>query len=156
MWRSTPIAVPPENSSFIDPLILYDLDDDGLSEIILPAKNLVYRRHSQDRYQSEPLCRYPPGLIFTALIADVDGDGAADLLCANSDGLVLLKGSPQGAFEAPGRLVWAANPRFVNPMVRPGRYRRGDLDLFLGNTGSHTWQTLKSFMTLTMPPPICS
>ena len=58
-------VTPPEKSYFIDPLILHDLDGDGLSEIILAAKNLVYRRHTGDRYEAGPLCRYPPGLIFT-------------------------------------------------------------------------------------------
>jgi len=48
---------PPENSNYIDPLILYDLDGDGLSEIILSAKNLVYRRRGEDRYEAGPLCR---------------------------------------------------------------------------------------------------
>src|SRR5262249_6176723 len=34
---------PEDRSGYIDPLILYDLDGDGLSEIILVGKNLVYR-----------------------------------------------------------------------------------------------------------------
>ena len=45
-----PVA-PPEKSYFIDPLILYDLDGDGLSEILLAATDLVYRRHDGDRHR---------------------------------------------------------------------------------------------------------
>jgi hypothetical protein len=35
---------PPAGSFFIDPLILYDLDGDGLSEVVLAASNLVFQR----------------------------------------------------------------------------------------------------------------
>ena len=49
MTRQLP---PPENSTYIDPLLLYDLNGDGLSEIILPAKNLVYRRNRDGSYDS--------------------------------------------------------------------------------------------------------
>ena len=99
---------PLEGSHLIDPLIAYDLDGDGLSEIILAARNLLFRRGADGQFKSEPLCRQPPGLIFTATFADFDGDGAPDLLCATGDGLVLIRGSGQGAFEEAGQLVWAA------------------------------------------------
>ncbi|MBM3839560.1 MAG: CRTAC1 family protein [Verrucomicrobia bacterium] len=125
---------PPEKSATIDPLILYDLDEDGLSEIVLAAKNLVYRRRGKDRYEPEPLCRIPPGLIFTAVIADSDGDGTADFLCAKPEGLIFFKGSERGAFNAAGRLVWMANPRLQNASVLTcgDIDQDGDLDLFLG------------------------
>ncbi len=93
---------------YIDPLILYDLDGDGLPEIVLAARNLVYRRHGPDRYQAETLCRYPPQFITSAVIADFDGDGVADFLCANSRGLVLFKGSPGGHFDEPAG--WFGRP----------------------------------------------
>jgi len=58
-------VVPPDKSYFIDPLILHDLDGDGRSEIILAARNLVYRLRPWNRLESEALCRHSPGLIFT-------------------------------------------------------------------------------------------
>lgn len=125
---------PPQKSATIDPLILHDLDGDGLSEIILAAKNQVYRRRGENLYEPEPLCRTQPGPIFTAMMADLDGDGVSDFLCAKPEGLILFKGSDRGAFDAPGQRVWAAHPRLENASVLTcgDIDRDGDLDLFLG------------------------
>ena len=125
---------PPDKSFFIDPLILHDLDGDGLSEIILAASNTLFRRRADGSFERSILCRHPPGLIFTAVIADFDGDGLPDFLCARHDGLWLCRGSPEGRFDEPGTLVWVAAPR-----IRYGQVLTcgdvdgdGDLDVWLG------------------------
>jgi hypothetical protein len=125
---------PLEKWLFIDPLILYDLDGDGLSEIILAGKNLLYRRRPDGTYRSEPLCQQSPGRIFTAVIADFDGDGAPDFLCAKPEGLILFKGSARGTFDEPGRLVWAAQTplKYGQFLTCADIDNDGDLDLFLG------------------------
>ncbi|HKS36547.1 MAG TPA: CRTAC1 family protein [Verrucomicrobiae bacterium] len=125
---------PPDKSYFIDPLILYDLDGDGLSEIILAAKNLVFRRMEGDRYEPGPLCRHSPGLILTGLIADFDGDAAPDFLCARFEGLVLFRGAPRGTFDRPGEAVWSVSPhlKYAQVLTCGDIDRDGDLDVWLG------------------------
>lgn len=124
---------PLDKSGFIDPLILYDLDGDGPSEIILVAKNLAFHRHAGDHYEAQPLCKYPVDFVTSAVIADFDGDGFADLLCANFKGLFLFKGSAQGTFDEPARQVWEAHPPLKNAMALTcgDVDEDGDLDVFL-------------------------
>lgn len=125
---------PIERSHFIDPLILYDLDGDGLSEIILVAKNLVFKRQTDGAFAQHPLLTHFPGLIFTGIIADFDGDGVPDLLCATFEGLLLFTGSAAGRFEELGRLVWKAQPRLkYGQVLTCGDIDHdGDLDVWLG------------------------
>ena len=125
---------PSEKVPVFDPLIVYDLDGDGFSEILLPTINVVYRRRGEDRYESEPLCKFPLDFIMTAVVADFDGDGHADLLCAVPPGLFLFKGSADGRFDEPPRQVWAAHPKLKDGMVLTcgDIDEDGDLDVFLG------------------------
>jgi hypothetical protein len=125
---------PPDKSFFIDPLILHDLDGDGLSEIILAASNTRFDRQTDGSYVRSSLCRHPIGLIFTAVVADFDRDGAADFLCARHDGLHLFRGSPEGTFDEPGMPVWTASLRIkYGQVLTCGDVDGdGDLDVWLG------------------------
>lgn len=127
-------VAPLPGSHFIGPLIVYDLDGDGRSEIILAAANLVLRRGADGQFVREPFCQHPPGLIFTGIVGDFDGDGAADFLCAKFEGLLLFRGSPAGAFDEPARPVWSASPRLrYGQTITCGDIDHdGDLDVWLG------------------------
>jgi hypothetical protein len=125
---------PLEDAHLPDPLIVYDLDDDGRPEILLVGKNVVYRWQPNGAYVASRLLEHAPGVVDTALIADLDGDGTADLLCATAHGLVVFQCRPGGVFDQPGRSAWAAQPRLDNGMVLTcgDVDRDGDLDVFLG------------------------
>ncbi len=124
---------PPRNAFSIDPLLVYDLDGDGYSEIILAGKNLIFRRTKEGGYREEKLCNHPPGLISSAILGDFDGDGFVDLLCLKHEGLVLFKGAIHGAFPTPELLVWPNPPDMTYPMVMTSGDidQDNDLDLFI-------------------------
>ena len=125
---------PPENAYAIDPLLVSDLDRDGRAEVILAAKNLLFRSDAEGQFRPEPLCAFPPGLISTALLADIDLDGADDLICMKHEGMVVLPGSPQGIFDQSEKVLWNRTKELKYPMVISGGDfdRDGDIDLFLG------------------------
>ncbi|MGZ8940666.1 MAG: FG-GAP repeat domain-containing protein, partial [Limisphaerales bacterium] len=126
--------VPQGQSKLIDPLIVYDLNGDGLSEIILAGRNLVYRNRGDFEFSPEALCKYPEEFIKTALVADFDGDGVADFLCKKWEGLYFFKGSTNGTFETRPRLAWKSKNPLAFPMVMTcgDIDTDGDLDIFIG------------------------
>ena len=121
-------------SGTVVPLIVYDLDGDGIPEIMLVGANVLFRRNRTGGYDPEPLCHSPVPEIGSAVVADFDGDGFADLLGAARGGLYLFRGSGHGAFESDPELVWKAAPPLDNPMVMTCADidGDGDLDVFLG------------------------
>lgn len=121
-------------TSWIDPVLVRDLDGDGIPEIILAARNLVLWRNPGGTWEERPLSAHHPGLIFTALLADFTGDGIPDLLMAVRSGLVLLRGSAGGRFETPPVMAWTAPDRlqYAQAFTCGDMDGDGDLDVFLG------------------------
>ena len=102
-------------NSSLSPVLVYDINGDGLDDIILPSMNIAFINHSTPgniAFTRTNLCEYPitdnsmnPGpSISTAVLADVNGDGVADLIVAGP-GLVptVYIADPHGKFPWPGR-----------------------------------------------------
>jgi enediyne biosynthesis protein E4 len=125
---------PPENADAIDPLLVQDIDGDGLAEIILANNNLVLHHRKGAGFESRPLCTFPPGLLSTAVFTDLNGDGNPDFLCHKHEGLVVLPGSKGGIFDQYEVMLRPATPLTVYPMVlSTGDIDAdGDIDIFLG------------------------
>lgn len=96
-----------------DNIILYDLNRDGLSEIILPEQNLVYWNKGNLHFDAQKLCAVPAFTtsstnkqIGAAVVADFNRDGNPDLVIAgNQIGVVLFEGDAKGHFSQPGRTI---------------------------------------------------
>jgi antitoxin component YwqK of YwqJK toxin-antitoxin module len=103
-----PAAVPGAGGSrpHAMPMLVYDLNRDGLSEIVLARANLVYRNEGRMRFKRELLCKHYPGRLQAAVFADFDNDGLTDLLGLPEDSMpVFMKGGAGGVFNEPPKVI---------------------------------------------------
>ncbi|MBA3936904.1 MAG: CRTAC1 family protein [Planctomycetes bacterium] len=80
-----------------DLVLAYDLDRDGLPDLLEPGVNALLRNRGGMAFDREPLCAN--GLEAQAgVIGDFTGDGLPDLLCIQHGTLLLAAGIPGGHF----------------------------------------------------------
>ena len=117
--------IAPNNGNiFIDPLILYDLNGDGMVEVIMGCKNRIYRNHGEGRFKAEPLCPEFNEIVFNVTLEDLSGDGVVDVVACGHDGIYLIEGQPDGTFHGEVRFAWRAPEKVLDPMVMS----TGDID----------------------------
>ncbi len=139
-----------------DPVITIDLDGDGLSEIVLPEQNLVYRNRGEGRLEPETLCAKPVfdphgpvKQVGAAAVADLTGDGHPDLVLAGNEiNVVLHEGTGDGRFPDEGRVIFEHPYKIKFPSVIAVGDVNGDrrLDLWLA-------QIKPAYGLGTMPSP---
>lgn len=119
-------ALPAGDSRFGDPLLAIDLDGDGATDFITVGSRQIWHNKGDprpDAGMSRKLAPevsefFPKSPVWAAGLADVDGDGIADLLLAGNAGLFLLPGINGGRFKSqPPRLVWSAPTPLRHPQV---------------------------------------
>ncbi|MCA9719551.1 MAG: VCBS repeat-containing protein, partial [Myxococcales bacterium] len=107
------------------PILVYDLDGDGKSEIVAAGGNVVYQNRGDMTFEPRPLL---PGLpkvtLNAAALADFDGDHVVDLLAGfGAGGFQLFRGGAGGAFTG------AAVPvKLDGPVFSPSVVTAGDID----------------------------
>ena len=131
--------------------MLYDLDRDGVSEILVPSNNLILRNVDTENYEQTPLFEAPgmrpPSNVRAAVVADFTNDGIADILCAahyqtaghlrgseNLLSVLLFRGDSDGRFTAPGKPVHEAPLQIRDSYcITAGDIDAdGDLDVWIG------------------------
>ena len=116
------------------PLLLHDLDGNGLADLLLPGANLVYWNRGDWSLEHGRLCDYPVPLVNGVSLADFTGDGRVDLLVF-LPGTVpgLYEGAASGRFEGKPRKVVAGlpsqGPTYATAVGDPDG--DGDLDVWV-------------------------
>ncbi len=111
--------------SGIHPVLLYDLNEDGLLDVIMVGATRILWNRGEGRFQKAHLIGHPYKLTETGVIADMNGDSHPDLLSTRARGdLVLYLGDAEGRFLDEPKLT----PRFAQPLRGPSSLTVGDID----------------------------
>lgn len=123
----------PSASPFVDPLLVGDLDGDGLSEIVLVGANQVLRNR-RTQFVSEPLAALPADRIFSAVLIDWNRDGRLDLMVASGESLRVFPNDGKGRFPGTGEELWRAPAPLKHAQVLTTGDVQGDgrVDVWLG------------------------
>lgn len=118
-----------------DDILAYDLNHDGLIDLVYPNSNELLVNRGNGRFVREKLCEFPIRVIAEAALADFTGDGVADYLVAGTNyagtdapkqyGLFLFKGDEDGGFSKPASIAIEPNQM---PLVLPSAMAVGDID----------------------------
>ncbi|MCH7910062.1 MAG: VCBS repeat-containing protein, partial [Candidatus Hydrogenedentes bacterium] len=145
--------------------VVYDLNRDGHSDILLPSNDIVMWNLGDGQFDNQKLFTAPgfdaPISVYTAIVADFDRDGYVDLLCSGQykerasthpstpqAGLFLFRGDAKGNFVRPGERV--ASPAIA--LSLPVCVTAGDID---GDGDLDVWlaQYKNAYREGSMPTP---
>ncbi len=124
-----------DSEPLVHPILVYDLDKDGLSEIVVGGQNLVLRNKGAGKLEAETLFDKPRRMYDGAVIADFTDDGQVDLVGVDDNGYPLLfKGDKEGRFSSqpPVKMV-DTHMNLPKTFTAGDVDGDGDLDIHIGN-----------------------
>ncbi len=115
----------------IAPIIVKDLNGDTLPEIILGGVNLILRNQGSFEFEDHPMLSQERSLHRVMAVADLTGDGHADLLGYLQDGAaILVEGAPDGTFSDRLRNPWDEPSAYPSALALADIDGDGDLDVW--------------------------
>ena len=121
-------------SGSVHPVIIHDLNQDGLPEIVVCAFNEIHWNRGNWKFEKKTLCKYRVNNIRAAVFADFTGDGIDDYLCfALNQPPFMYTGERGGIFSGPPKKVGIGQRMEKPSTVTVGDVDGdGDLDAFIG------------------------
>ncbi len=139
----------PGKPAGVHPILLYDLDHDGQTEVVAAGCNQVLSLGKDRAFASKPFLSDWERFHETGLLADITGDGQVDFLAPNLKGdMVLFEGSAEGLLLSKGK----GRSKNGGPLKQPTALTAGDIDLD-GDLDVWVGQYRISYMLGVMPSP---